>query len=309
MATQDGEDFLDVLDDTEEGAEAEAEQADGDEAGEEDAGDDDEEASEEAGAEEGDGGEAADDTGEVVVTIGDEEPPEDAGKAPDWVRDLRRQNRELIRKQRELEAQLATAKPQPAEVTVGTKPTLESCGFDADKFASDLEAWHERKRQADLRDAERKAADERAKAAWNERMSAYGAAKTKLRVTDFEDAEASALDALSVVQQGIVINAANNPALVMYALGKNHRKAKEVAAITDPVRFTYAVATLEAQLKVTPKTKAAPAPERKLTRNTGGAAANLAANSRLDNLQREAQRTGNYTKFFAAKRAMKGKTA
>lgn len=309
MATSQDDDL--TIEDEEQDSEIESEEPGSDD-GEESAGEDPGDSADEADGDEGDGessdeasGGEADAGGEVVVSIEGEAAAEDTGKAPDWVRDLRKQNRELVRRTRELEAQVASSRQPAAEVAVGEKPTLESCGFDADKFAADLEAWHDRRRQADARQAERKADEDRAKAAWQERMSAYGAAKGKLRVTDFEDAEGMALDTLTVVQQGIVINAMDNPALVMYAIGKNPRKAKELAAISDPVRFTAAVAKLEAALKVTPKTKAAPAPERKLGMNTGGAGANLASKSRLEALHKEAQRTGDYTRYFAAKNAKK----
>lgn len=39
----------------------------------------------------------------VVVSIGDEEPPEEP-RAPDWVRELRKSHRELQRKVKEYEA-------------------------------------------------------------------------------------------------------------------------------------------------------------------------------------------------------------
>lgn len=303
-----------TIEDEEQGLEMDSE-APGSDDGEESTGEDSGESAEAADGDEGQDGESSDESsdgddadadGEVLVSIEGESSVEDTGKAPDWVRDLRKQNRDLVRRTRELEAQVASSRQPASEVAVGEKPTLESCGFDADKFAEDLDAWHDRRRQADARQAERKADEDRAKAAWQERMNAYGAAKSKLRVTDFEDAEGMALDALTVVQQGIVINAMDNPALVMYAIGKNPRKAKELAAISDPVRFTAAVAKLEAALKVTPKTKAAaPTPERKLGMNTGGAGANLATKSRLEALHKEAQRTGDYTRYFAAKNAKK----
>jgi hypothetical protein len=56
-----------------------------------------------------------------------------------------------------------------------------------------------------------------------------------------------------------MLQGADNPALVVYALGKNPKKAKELSEIKDPVKFAFAVAKLEKELKVTNR-RAAPHP-------------------------------------------------
>ena len=96
-----------------------------------------------------------------------------------------------------------------------------------------------------------------------------------------------------------MVQGAKNPALVVYAIGKNPAKAKELAAITDPVKFAFAVANLEAQLKVTPR-KSKPEPERV----PGGASRPLSGtvDSHLERLYDEARRTGDYTKVTDYKR-------
>lgn len=285
--------------------------ATGDE-GDDDTGEDDPEGE---GAEgEGEGGEGADSEGgeldEVVVTIGDEpaDSTEDEGRAPEWVRELRKSNREKDRRIRELEQKVASAAPAPAAVVVGAKPTLESCEFDPEKFETELEAWHARKSQADAEAAARKKTEDDAKAAWETKVNAYKAAQSTLKVRDFEDAEATARDTLSVMQQGIILQgmSAEAAATMVYALGKNPKKAKELAAIADPVQFAFAVAKLETQLKVTPRKKVAPAPERKLSGNVAGSAA---IDKTLERLREEAQRTGDLSKVQAYNREQRRKQA
>lgn len=250
---------------------------------------------------------------EVVVTIGDEKPPEQDqdSRAPDWVRELRKTNRELVRKLREKDAEVERIKgagQQPAAaIVVGEKPTLEGCDFDGDKFAEALEAWHDRKRQADTQAAEAKRAEDQARAAWQAKLDTYGKAKQALKVVDYEDAEATVQDTLSVVQQGIIIQGAENPAHVVYALGKNPAKAKELAAITDPVKFTFAVAKLETILKVTIRSKTTPAPEREVRGSVAGAAATMGTNRKLEQLREKALETGDMTEYLAAKRKLKAK--
>ena len=92
----------------------------------------------------------------------------------------------------------------------------------------------------------------------------------------------------------------------MYALGKNPKKAKELAAINDPVKFAFAVAKLEAQLKVNPA-KRPPAPERAVT--GGSAPISGTTDSTLDRLRAEAERTGDMTKVIRYRQQLREKQA
>lgn len=245
---------------------------------------------------------------EVVVSIGEEAPPpEEPAHAPEWVRELRKSDREKSRRIRELEAKLqATAQTETKPVTLGPKPKLEDHDYDADKFEEALATWFERKRQADEANARQEAEVMNQQKAWQAKLDGYGKAKAELRVKDFDDAEAVAQELFNVTQQGVMLQGADNPALVVYALGKNPKKAQELAAIKDPVKFAFAVAKLEKDLKVTNR-KAAPPPERIVT---GTGRVSGAVDSTLERLREEAARTGNMTKvlqYKAQKRAASSK--
>lgn len=263
------------------------EEAEGEEAAEEE--------QEETG-EEGDTEAAAEDD-EVVITLGDEPiaAEDDEKRAPEWVRELRKSNREKDRRIRELEQKVTIAQPIQGAIVVGPEPTLESCDYDSDKFSNDLKSWYDRKRQVDEQAAKQKQAETTAQAAWQVKLDAYGKAKTALKVKDFEDAEAMVQDIFSVTQQGIMLDGADNAAILAYALGKNPKKAKELAAITSPVKFAFAMAKLEAQLKVQPK-KSAPVPEKPIRSTAAGAAA---IDNQLSKLQAEADKSGDRSKVAA----------
>lgn len=242
------------------------------------------------------------DDNEVIVSIGEDAPPPDEqAHAPGWVKELRKANREKEKRIRELEAKL-TQTTEKKPVALGAKPKLEDFDYDADKFESALTDWFERKRQADTEAQKLQQAEQAQKQAWQEKLEGYGKAKAELKVRDFEDAEAVAQELFNITQQGVVLQGADNPALVIYALGKNPKKAAELAKIEDPVKFAFAVAKLEKELKVTNR-KAAPAPERMIS-STGRVSG--AVDSTLERLREEAARTGNMTKviqYKAQKRA------
>jgi hypothetical protein len=180
---------------------------------------------------------------------------------------------------------------------LGKKPTLEDHDYDADKFEAALTDWFERKRQADEINARQEAEVMNQQKAWQAKLDGYGKAKAELRVRDYEDAEAVAQEVFSITQQGVILQGAENPALVVYALGKNPKKAKELADVSDPVKFAFAVAKLEKELKVTNR-RAAPAPER-IVSGTGRSSG--AVGSTLERLREEAARTGNMTKVVQYK--------
>lgn len=239
---------------------------------------------------------------DVVVTIGEEPPPSEAdevARAPEWVRELRKTNRADKQRIKELEDKLAaTSGMENKPVTLGKKPTLEDHDYDAEKYETALTSWYDQKRKIEEQEREANAQREAEQKAWQTKLDSYGKAKTELKVKDFEDAEIAAQESLSVTQQGIVLQGAENPALLIYALGKNPKKVKELASINDPVKFAFAVAKLETQLKVTNR-KAAPPPERTV-RGTGPTSG--AVDSQLERLRADAEKTGDFTKVIAYKR-------
>ena len=240
---------------------------------------------------------------EVVVTIGDEQPAEEEEPSKNWVNELRKKNREDQKRIRELEAKLQQAQPQQAVPRLGPKPTLEGMDYDSAKYESALEQWYGQKRQVDEFQSRVKQAEQQQMQAWQAKLEAYGTAKQSLKVRDYDDAESTVQEALNTVQQGVLLQGADNPAMVVYALGKNPKKAKELAAITDPVKFAFAVAKLEAQLKVAPK-RTPPPPEGAI-RSTAPISGSVDSN--LDRLRAEAERTGDYSKVFKYRQQLKAK--
>lgn len=243
----------------------------------------------------------ADEDESVIVTIDGESPsPEDdeSNSAPEWVRDLRKQHRDEKRRNRELQEKLDALSGTGQPVELAKKPTLEAAQYDTERFEKDLEAWYDQKRKSDDAEASKKAEQETAQQEWTQKLEGYKTAKTGLKVRDYDDAEEVVQDSLSVTQQGMILQGAENPALLVYALGKNPKRAKELGAINDPVKFAFAVAKLETQLKVSNK-KASPKPE-KMISGTGRSSGSV--DNTLERLRSDAEKTGDFSKVAAYKR-------
>lgn len=245
--------------------------------------------------------ESEEESEDIVVSIGEEPPPPEPEPAPEWVRELRKSHRELQKRNRELEAQVHGATETNPVVTLGAKPSLEQHDYDTDKYEASLADWYERKRSVDDQQAQARQAEQQQADAWQQQLQGYADAKSKLKVRDYDDAEEVAQQTFNVVQQGVMIQGAEDPALVIYALGKNPKKAKELAQIDDPVKFAFAVAKLESQLKISNR-KAATRPEGKVSAT---APLKGAVDSTLERLREEASKTGNMDKVMAYKRAQK----
>lgn len=257
------------------------------------------------------------DDSEVSITLGDAPPP-GAGdeeeeldeEAPAWVKDVRVQNRELNKKLREQELELKKLKtPQAAQEPeapkLGTKPTLESCEYDEEAYEASLTKWHDDKRKVEKHQEEVQRKQEEEKAENQRVVDSYTAASQKLKVPDFRESEELVSIALSDVQKALILNGADNPATLVYALGRTPEKLKELAAITNPLKFTTAFAKLEEKIKVTKRTDK-PGPERSIP-STGGTSRVAGVDKNLERLEAEAEKTGDRTKIQAYKRSLRDK--
>lgn len=245
---------------------------------------------------------ASEATDEVVVTIGDEAPPasveDDNPTDPALVRTLRKEVRERNARIRELEQAQAGQAAAQQQAEAVKKPTLEECDYDEAEYERRFLAYQEQERTAAARRAEQEAEQRAQQEAWEARVAEHQKAKTALKVPDYDDAEDVVKSLFSPTQQGILLHGAENSALLAYAIGKNPAKAKELASITDPVKFAFAVAKLETKVKATPR-KAPPPPEKTMR---GSAPGSASVDSQLARLEADAERTGDRSKVVAFKR-------
>lgn len=239
---------------------------------------------------------------DITVSIGEEAPPPVEEEAPPWVKGLRLKQKELTKQNRELRDKLKHAtSTDDQSVALGAKPTLETCDFDAPKLEKELGNWYEKKSKVDEQKATAKRKQEVEAGAWEAQLASYNEKKSVLKVQDFDVAEESVKESFSETQQGLIIQGADNPALVIYALGNSPKYSKELSAIQDPVKFTAAMSKLEANLKVT-KRQPSVKPEGTV-KGSGNPGAGV--ESVLEKLRVEANKTGNFSEVVAYRRNMR----
>ncbi len=246
--------------------------------------------------------ESDDEEGELVVTIGDEKPEEDESEraeAPQWVKDTRKENRELKKRLRELEKQSGGTQQRKA---VGPKPKLADSDYDEAKHEAALDAWYEAKRDAEKAERDAAEAATAQQREWDSRLEAHTKAKGALKVKDYDAAEETVFETLDQTQQGILVGGADNSALVVYALAKNPKQLKALAEIKDPVKYAFAIAKLETKLK-TMKRRPTTQPEGTVARSNTGAA--RTSNATLEKLRAQAEKTGDYSKVAEYRRKLR----
>jgi len=242
----------------------------------------------------------ADDDEDIIIIDG-KEPEEEEPKAESSViRELRDVEKRRAKRIKELEQKLSQYEQQtPKTIDPGPKPTLENCDYDSDQYEQKLSDWYDKKRQLDAQKAQEEEQN-RAQAIEQQKIiEGYHEKKRSLKVRDYDTAESIVAETLTVPQQNIIVEGAENPALVVYALGKNPDMAKKLAAIKVPARFAFEVAKFEGSLKLG-KRKPKTAPE-KTIKGTGSISG--AVDSNLERLRAEAERTGNYSKVLQYKRS------
>lgn len=243
---------------------------------------------------------------EIVVSIddGQDKEPEEQPSETEWLKDLRKSWKNYKKENRQLKQELEkikeASKPQISAQAPGPRPKLEDPGidYDTDIYVQKIDEWHDKNR---LYEDEKRRTEEQQKKeqeTWQKQLNLYNEKKQSLPVKDYDDAEMVVEDLLSPTQQGIIVQGAKNPELVVYALGKNPRRAKQLADIKNPVNFAFEIARLEGQLK-TSKRKPATEPE-KTIQSTGRISGTV--DSTLEKLRRDAEKTGDYTKINAYKR-------
>ena len=238
------------------------------------------------------------------ITIGDEPLP-DTQPAPDWVKNLRRENREDKKRIKELESRLQQSSPDKT-LELGPEPTLDGCDYDEVRFKQEFKAYQNRERQIEEQKTAKQREQQAQQDAWNAKLQSYSQARKNLKAPDYEEMEGIAQDILNQTQQGLVVQYAKDPALMMYVMGKNPTKARELANLSDPIEFTVQFKELEKQIKMNAQRNAPPPPESVVT---GNARASGTVDSHLERLRSEAEKSGDYSKLMEYKRQQRRKNS
>lgn len=235
-----------------------------------------------------------DDGDETVIGFADDEG-EEQEETP-LIKRLREQNRELSRKLHNKAKAVETDDPEPP---VPARKRLEDFDYDSDRFDEyddQREAAIKAHAEWVAREGVRKEARDRAK---NEQSRQIEQRRRALGVSDYEDRAAIVQERLSDAQVAVIINGADNPAQVIYALGRSQARLDMLAGEDNLAKFAVMLGKLEKDIKVTKRKP--PVPESHV-RGATASSAITNTDKELERLEKEAERTGDRSRVIAYKR-------
>lgn len=254
-----------------------------------------------------DNADEASDEGDVSFSFGDEQQAEptdeekEAEGAPQWVKDMRKRDRENTKRLKALELENERLKQPAAPQTVELGEEPDPLDFDIwddegkRKFAAALSEWQERKRKVETEQSTQQAEREKLRESYANNVKA-------LNVKDYQDAENRVVATLDTVKQALILEVLDNAPRFVLALDRNPEKLEELAKIKSPAMFVKAITKLEEKLTMSRTKSDKPAPvEHKLT----GGASTAGGDAALNKLHAAAQKSGDYTAYHAAKRKTK----
>lgn len=245
---------------------------------------------------------------DVVYVDGDtppeqEENNEETVAAPSWVKELRAKHKEQRAEIHKLQEELAKTRnvAQVAQTKISPKPKIEDFDYDTELYENALDSWYNEQQVAKQQEIMKQKEAEKQQQEVSTVMQKYAAKKQELKVPDYDLAEDSVSKNLSIDQQNVILKYASNPALVVYALGKNKSKVDEFSSIKDPILFAMQIKEFEGKLKIEKK-RPSTAPER-IIQSSG---VKLSNDMHLEALRKEAEKTGDYSKVYKYKKELKG---
>lgn len=213
-------------------------------------------------------------------------------KAPEWVKKIREENRELKRQQREWQQQQGQSQQQ----ALPERPLLEDYEYDDDEYYQALETWMQTKAQHDAQVQAETAKYQKYDDTYKQAVD-----EIKTRVPNYDEIEQSIVDMLPVPHQAAIKMMTDNPARMVVALNNSPSKLGELAQL-DVTQFAKQIVLMEANMANTKRNPNKPKPtSHKLEGAAGG------GDRQLEKLEAEADKTGDRSKIHAYKRKMRNK--
>lgn len=212
--------------------------------------------------------------------------------APEWVKKVREENRELKRQQREWQQ----SQGQSQQQALREKPTLDDHDYDSEAYEYDYAQWVAEKTQHDAQVQSEAAKYQRYDDTYKQSVDAVRA-----KVANYDAIEQSIVDALPVQRQAMIKMMVDNPAKMVVALGNSPAKLQALAELDD-MQFAKQIVLMEHSMASVKRNPNKPKPtSHKLDGQAGG------GDSQLAKLEAAADKTGDRSAVHAYKRAQRKK--
>lgn len=249
--------------------------------------------------------ETDDDESEQEFYFGDEKldsPTSEDSAEHGLVKHLRKTIKEKDRELKELMRQ--SQKPVEQQPVITQPPRMpklddEDIGFDEEIYQQRMAKWAEDNGKYQQQEMARKQKEQELQAAYQERLSKYQQRVKALKVPGYQEAEQAVLEEIPIKTQNAILFESEKPEIVVLALGRNAELRKQLAEATNPVAIGRLLERIESKARIMPKAKTTAATTPTVKGSNGAVINNL------DKLKAKALETGDWTPYFAAKKAKK----
>ncbi|NBN70561.1 scaffolding protein [Proteus sp. G2618] len=246
-----------------------------------------------------------DDDSEQAFYFGDDEltsPVSEEERDTGLVKHLRNTIKEKDKELREARKQQTHQPVTQQQLTPPPRmPQLSDEGIDYDDavYSQKVQEWAERNARYQSQKAEQERQQQSLQQAHQQKIASYQERVKSLRVSGYQQAEQSVIEEVPEQIQAMIIHFAEKPEMVVLALGRNAELRQQMANATDPVAVGRLIGSIESKAKIMPKPKNKPAATPEVKGGTGAVLNNL------DKLKEKARETGDWSQYFAAKKAKK----
>lgn len=234
---------------------------------------------------------------ETVITLdGEEVKPQQQDNSV--IRKLRQANKELkkqLRQYNQQQEQINTAQ----EIQLPPKPTLDKFEYDTEQYEKALDSWYNKSIELNQIKKQKESEAKKARELFEKKTQKYTSGKTELNIDDFDDVEDTVGKVLSREQQFYLLRAADNPAALVYAIGKSKNHLEQLKQINDPIEFAAQIARLETKIDVKRGKKPKANPEKI---PSGSSASPGSKEKQLEKLREKAAKTGDNSEVIRFRR-------
>ncbi|ENB8497676.1 scaffolding protein [Escherichia albertii] len=249
--------------------------------------------------------ETDDDESEQEFYFGDEKldsPTSEDSAEHGLVKHLRKTIKEKDRELKELIRQ--SQKPVEQQPVITQPPRMpklddEDIGFDEEIYQQRMAKWAEDNGKYQQQEMARKQKEQELQAVYQERLSKYQQRVKALKVPGYQEAEQAVLEEIPIETQNAILFESEKPEIVVLALGRNAELRKQLAEATNLVAIGRLLERIESKARIMPKAKTTAATTPTVKGSNGAVINNL------DKLKAKALETGDWTPYFAAKKAKK----
>lgn len=239
--------------------------------------------------------ETLDDEADETLAFSFDESSEDSDnfkgqEAPEWVKQVRKENRELKRQLKQQNYQ------QPQQQALREKPTLDTHDYDSDAYEQDYAEWLGEKTQYDVKVQ----AEQQKYQQYDDRYTADVDA-VRAKAPDYDEIEQSIVDTLPTSKQAMLKMLVDNPAKMVYALGKSPNKLQALSELDD-IQFAKQIVLMEQSMSNVKRNPNKPKPKSHSLEGIAGG-----GDTKLSKLEADAERTGDRSKVAAYKRTLRNK--